>query len=236
MKRRGRRTGEERAKEQKTQSETVNSSAHAHSTSQQKGTEFLTHSAVACWRWGSDSHGRREAGPVSDARLQADHRSSAAVKECGQSTFFPRFVSERGTTSAHPPLHTRSQPPSLSCTLSLNFPLSLSLIVCDGNAIAMCRVCMCVLCVYVYVSECLKQRGLVLFRQRRTDGGNLPTASPSAFLLIHIQRELQPCAAFYREAPSVSNHPAPLPSVTHTHTLAHIHTKAFFLVAPPPPL
>ncbi len=123
--------------------------------------------------------------------------------------------------------------PRLSLLLSLSqFPsLSLSLIVCDGNAIAVCRVWVCV-CVRARVSECLKQRGLVLFRQRRTDGGNLPTASPSAFLLIHIQRELQPCAAFYREAPSVSNHPAPLPSVTHTHTLAHTH-QGFLSHRPP---
>lgn len=148
---------------------------------------------------------------------------------------FPQVrIREGDNVSASSPPYPQSAPVSLSCSLSLNFPLSLSLIVCDANAIAVCCVCKCVLCVYVCVSECLKQRGLVLFRQRRTDGGNLPTASPSAFLLIHIQRELQPCAAFYREAPSVSNHPAPLPSVTHTHT--YTHTKAFFPIAPPPPL
>ncbi len=124
---------------------------HAHSTSQQKGTESLTHSAVACWRFGSDSHGRRESGPVSDARLQADHRSSAAVKECGQSTFFPRFVSERGTTSAHPPLHTRSQPPSLSLALSPSISLSLFLWLCVMAVQLPCAVWECV---RVCVSEC----------------------------------------------------------------------------------
>lgn len=148
--------------ERKEKRSTHRHAPRSHSTSQQKGTESLTHSAVLCWRWGSDSHGRWEAVPVSDARPQADHRCSVAVKECGQSTFFPRFVSERGTTSAHPPLHTRSQPPSLSISLSHYMPLSLSLIVCDGNAIAVCVwVCACVcarVCVSVWSGEaCIVQ-------------------------------------------------------------------------------
>lgn len=139
---------------------------------------------------------------------------------------FPQVrIREGDNVSASSPPYPQSAPVSLSLCLYHYIPLSLSLIVCDGNAIGV-FVGICV-CVCVCARVCLKRRSLYCSGRGRLTGG--------IFLLHH---PLLSFSSIFSESSSPVLHSTErhlaCPITPHPSPASHTHTKAFFLVTPPP--